>query len=493
MQAGSQPSSFLAALGLYERLKKHAAVSYTLLFLSAMVLSFAIAKFGIIAAVLSLGLLIGIPVAAYSVANIRFGIFILIIVGFFLARVNRLAGDVPLGIIVDFLIVMLFVGMLYRKVQRQDYALVKSPVSGVIWLWLCYNLLELFNPMASVEAWIYVIRQVAGHMMLYFIVLEAMDDLSFFRKLIRLWIVLSVIGALYGLFQEFNGLPASEKEWVTKDPERFKLFYNWGRFRIFSFFNDPTVYGILMAFTALFCITLLEAPIRFIQKVVLLMCAGIMLLATVYTGTRTAYAMLPGGFIFFALLTLNWRTIALTAFALGIGAAIIFSDIKSVGPLISTNSLTRIRSAFKPSEDPSMQVRIENQKKIKPFIHSHPLGAGLGSLGKQGSILNPNSPVAGFPADSAYVKIAVEMGYLGLAIYCAFFAVVLIVGIRGYYRIRSPELKAYMAGLVAVVFSIAVANYPQIAAMQLPNAFIFYAIIASIVRLPDFDKEITSA
>jgi O-antigen ligase len=214
-----------------------------------------------------------------------------------------------------------------------------------------------------------------------------------------------------------------------------------------------------------------------------------MLLAMVYAGTRTAYAMLPAGFIFYALLTFQTRTLAFAGFGLAVGAFIIFSGIRSVGPFLSTNSLERIRSTFSPSEDPSFQVRERSQAFIKPFIQSHPFGAGLGSIGIWGQRFNPGSALAEFAPDSGYVRVAVELGWAGLLLYCIFFTVILSVGIRNYYRMRSPELKAYMAALVAVVFAIVIGNYPQQVLIQVPTVLIFYAIMAMIVRLRELDEE----
>jgi hypothetical protein len=448
-----------------------------------------VAKFGAAAGFIIIALLLGLPAAIYTIFNIKFGVIILLLIAFFLSRVNTLAGDVPLGISIDVFLLLMFLGVAIRKWRRSDFSLAKSAISYLVWIWLIYNALELFNPMASLEAWIYIIRQLAGHMLLYFIVLEALDDITFFRKLIIVWIVLAFLGGAYGLFQEFHGLLQSEKDWVLRDEERFRLFYNWGRFRIFSFFNDPTVFGILMSFTGLFCLTLLHAPIKILYKVLLVIAAAVMIMASMYSGTRTAYAMLPAGFVIYALITFQKKTIIFTSVILVIASLIVFSDVRSVGPFLSANTLERIRSAFKPSEDPSYLVRLENQSRIKPFIHSHPIGAGLGSIGAQGERFNPNSSLAGFDADSMYVRVAVELGWIGLVIYCIFISVVLITGIKNYYRARDPEIKAYLAGIIAVIYAITIANYTQMAAIQLPNVLIFYALIASIIKLAELDTK----
>ena len=152
--------------------------------------------------------------------------------------------------------------------------------------------------------------------------------------------------------------------------------------------------------------------------------------------------------------------------------------------------MERIRSAFKPSEDASFRVREKSQAFIKPFIQAHPFGAGLGSIGIWSARFTPDSPLAKFAPDSGYVRVAVELGWMGLVVYCVFFFVILLVGIRNYYRMKDPLLKTYMAALLGVVFSIVVANYPQEALIQAPTILIFYIIMAFIVKLKKLDEEI---
>jgi hypothetical protein len=382
----------------------------------------------------------------------------------------------------------MLLGLLFQQRQTRTVKLADNPVSVAVWIWIGYNILELLNPNGVMEAWIFVIRTVASWMVFYFIVLSVMDNLSFMKRIMHLWIIMATIGALYGLFQEFHGLLGAELEWINRDELRHKLYFNWGRYRIFSFFNDPTVFGMLMSFSALFCITLLAGPFSLRYKFILATAAGLMLLAMVYTGTRTAYAMFPAGFLFYALLTFQWRTLALTAFAGLIGAFIVFSDVKSLGPFLSTNNLQRIRSTFNPSEDPSFQLREHRQALIKPYIQQHPIGAGLGSIGVWGNRFNVGSPIGGFAPDSGYVRVAVETGWIGLLVYCGFLATVLIVGIKNYFCLRNKILKAYIGGLLAVVYAIAIGNYPQQALILAPNVFIFYAIMAMVVNSKKIDR-----
>lgn len=461
---------------------------YGLLTLLSLVLGLGLTFFGQSFGFIFIAIVIGVPVVIYSAVNLKFGIVCLLCYSFFLG-LNKYISAVPMGIVMDVLLSTMLIGLLVDKWSKHDYSAASSAISYVVWIWIAYNFLEFLNPMASRQVWVYVIRGIALLMMYYFIVLHAADNIKFIKLLINFWLVMALLAAVYGLFQEFNGLTAAEKAWVAKDEFRFNLIFNWGRYRIFSFFTDPTIFGILMAYTGIFCIALLPGPFKIGYKIFLSASALVFLLAMVYAGTRTAYAMVPAGLLFYALLTLQRRTLAICGVLGALGAGIIFSDIRSIGPFLTTNNLERIRSAFKPSEDASFQVRERSQAFIKPFIQSHPFGAGLGSIGIWAKRFTPDSPLAKFAPDSGYVRVAVELGWLGLIVYCIFFFVILAVGIRNYYRMKDAELKAYLAALLAVTFGIVIANYPQEALIQAPTILIFYIIMALIVQLRRIDEK----
>lgn len=142
--------------------------------------------------------------------------------------------------------------------------------------------------------------------------------------------------------------------------------------------------------------------------------------------------------------------------------------------------LYRFQTAFKPSDDASFNVRKENQKRIQPYILSHPMGGGLGATGVWGQRFAPYSFLANFPPDSGYVRVAVEMGWMGLLLFCVLMFTILYTGIRNYYQIRDPELKTYCLAMVLIVFALNIGNYPQEALVQFPSNIYFYLVVALI-------------
>jgi len=224
-----------------------------------------------------------------------------------------------------------------------------------------------------------------------------------------------------------------------------------------------------------------------VQRKIGLVIAGLaMLLAMVYSGTRTAYVILPAAFVFYTLLSMK-REVLLIAILFGA-----FGFALLTVPTVNADH-HRIKTAFSmvtgdaAAVDKSFEVRLENQKRIQPFIQSHPMGGGLGSVGAWGKRFSPGTFLAEFPPDSGYIRIAVEQGWIGLILYLALFFVIMRVGIKNYFQVQNPQIKAYYQVCLTFLFALMVANYPQEAITQLPTNFLFYIIIALLVRLKDFD------
>ena len=155
----------------------------------------------------------------------------------------------------------------------------------------------------------------------------------------------------------------------------------------------------------------------------------------------------------------------------------------------TNGTIVRFQSAFQPNNDPSYQVRLANQAKIKPYIYAHPFGGGLGATGTWGQKFSPNSYLANFPPDSGYVRVVVELGWVGLVVFCVMIFVILQYGIRTYFKIRDPELKSYALAMLLIVFAWNIANYPQEALVQYPSNVLFFLAIAIIPAIYKIDQQ----
>jgi hypothetical protein len=426
---------------------------------------------------------VGLPFVIYCFYDIKFGIILTITLSFFILGIKRLIGDVPLGLVMDGLVLLLAVSMLFGLAKSGKWAIFNNRISYAILAWMIYNILEAVNPWAaSVEAWAYTVRAMAGQMVMFFIVLYALDSLRFVKIMLSLWICLALLAALWGLHQEYMGFLPFEERWVMEDFERFALLFQMGRFRKFSFMPDAMTFGFVMSYSAVMCIVLALGPRSRNMRLFLIFCVICMLLAMVYSGTRAAYVLLPVGAFLYLLLNLNFKLLVYSIIAVLLSVVFINTPINNV-------NVIRVQSAFKPGEDASYNTRKRNQKMIQPYLWTHPMGGGLGSTGDWGERFSPGSFLSTFPPDSGYMRIVVEAGPIGLAIYLYLLYTVMAEGIKNYYVLKNAKLKSYLLAMLCVTFALMIANFPQEATGQIPTSLFLYVLFAMICKIKVYDTE----
>ena len=456
-------------------------LGYLLLIAIALVVSYLISSIGLRMGVVLLGIIVGIPILAACFLNLNFGISTLITSSFFIMQATKYA-NLPFGTLMDALIFVMMFGILVRQIKERNWAFAKNPISYVILLWIAYNILQIINPWAgSTMAWLYTVRSVAVLLSLYFIACYAFTSLDKIIGAIKLILILGFITAAYGIKQEIFGYTSAEMAWLSEYEERFQLVYQWGRLRVISLFADPTTLGIMMVYLGTFCLILASSSkIGKLKKLVLVVFSICMFLTMAFGGSRTPVLLIPIGFAVVMLLTLKKSTITAVSIFLVLGTAFMYKS--SGNPII-----WRIQSALNFTQDASVMVRMRNQKFIQPFIQTHPFGGGLGSTGLWGRRFTPDSMLAKFAHDSGYVRIAVELGLVGMLIYMLLLYVILRTSVYYYLRVKDPLIKSLYLGLTTVMFILMVASYPQEAIVQLPTSIVFYIFLAAIVKLKDFD------
>jgi putative inorganic carbon (hco3(-)) transporter len=460
---------------------------YILFTFLAVASAIATAQYGLEAFVLTILLAISIPMLVYSTTHLHVGLYITFFASFFILGLLRFFEG-PGGLVMDFLILFYLLVMVVHIGRGGSWSFANNAVGMAVLVWIVYNLAQVANPFAESRlAWVYSVRGMAGILLFFYFCLYAIQSGQVVKTFVHLWIFLALLLAGYGLYQEFVGLQPFEIEWIKKDPIRYSLFYNWGRYRKFSFFSDPTTFGITVAYSALLCFVLSLGPANIFWRIFYLLAGGIMAISMVFSGTRTAYVLIPAGIFFLAVLTLNSKILFFSFLFFVAGAGVILSPIQSLGPL-DANALERLRSAFMPENDPSFNVRLKNQLFIKPYIQSHPIGAGLGSVGDWGKRFSPGSALANFPPDSGFVKIAVELGWVGMIIYCTMLFLLFKIGVKNYHQLSNPALKNIQASLLCVLFCLIIANYAQEAITMYPTSILFYASMAMVVLMPKIEK-----
>ncbi|MES2266114.1 MAG: O-antigen ligase family protein [Bacteroidota bacterium] len=453
----------------------------------AIVIAVAISMYGILAAGALLALFVGIPVVLGIIAYPIFGIAVLMVVAFFLNYVSEFVPpDTPTGIILDAITYLLIFGFLLKFKYDKDWSYFKNPISYLVLAWLAYNFIEVLNPASpSILAWVYTVRTVGFIMLMYFIFVYQVRTLAQIKFLVKLWLLMALLSAISGFQQENFGLFPFEKAWYYSDPLRLSFLYINGHLRKVAIFPDPVTFSYNMVVAAVLCLCIIFTKIKTYKKVLLGLAIPFFFLVMLYSGTRGAYVLPPAALAMLAIINFNKKILMFV-----VGAGVVLLGL--IFMPTSNQFIKRFQTAFRPSEDASFNVRAENQRRIKPYILSHPIGGGLGSVGIWGRRFAPNSFLAKFPPDSGYVRVAVEMGYVGLILFCTLMFVILKTGINNYYLIKNPELKIYCLAMILIIFVFNIGNYPQQALVQYPSNILFYlacALLSVTLRIDQQEQK----
>ncbi len=455
--------------------KMNTPLGYLILLSLCLAIGIGIATSGIIVGALVLAVVIGIPAVYSLIVYPRIGMTIFLTFAYLIMGIIRLGIiNYPLGTLMDSMEGLFILNLFIQQKRNPDWKIFKTPISIVIIIWIIYNLLEVANPSAASRvAWVFTVRTVALVMVMYFVFLYNIRTKEFIRFIFKLWLALAFFGAAYAVKQQYIGFFPFEEAYLHSDPNIAQLLFIGGVWRKFSIFADPVVFAYSMAVSSLLCIGLLTGPLSKGKKRILFFLMCFYLNSMLYSGTRGAFVLVPAAMILYAIMKFNKKILVLACVAAALLAVLIFIPT-------SNGTLYRFQSAFKPSEDASYKVRKINQKRIQPFILSHPLGGGLGSTGDWGKKFSPGTMLAAFPPDSGYVRVAVEMGWMGLFLLCLLMFTVLKTGINNYYSIKDPELRSWCFAMVLIVFAFHIANFPQEALVQYPSNVYFYLVLALI-------------
>ncbi len=320
-------------------------------------------------------------------------------------------------------------------------------------------------------------RQIAlyCYFLLIFIGLKGYKEQVQFGKLLMM---LMVISAIYGCFQQFFGFADFEMNYITRSEARRKLLFMIGGVkRKFSLFSDPSSLGIAMAATGGIILSFIAAN-KFSKITIYLSISLVICLMTLaFSGTRTAYLAFIGGAGFYFFLTINRRATRVLGIILALSLGFLM-----IAPIYGNPTINRIRSAFDFDDEASLNVRDVNRKSVQPYMLTHPFGGGLGTTGGSGTKYNPGHPLAGFATDSGFLQTSVELGWLGLLMLLIQYYVIIRTGLTMYFSEINKSIKILIAASLVCVFTFVIAQYAQVAVGQFPDSFLFMAAVAIIAK-----------
>lgn len=390
---------------------------------------------------------------------------------------SREIGGFSYGLGIEFLLLLNWLTIWFNA-KRYQFKRLRTDLIYLILIWFAISVAQLINPAgASPRGWLQEIRSVALYPLLItplgILLIDSKKRLNFFLVFIM---ALSLLASLNGIKQYIIGLSPGEQAFLDEGGNVTHLIN--GQLRIFSFYSDASQFGPAQALTGIIALILAVGLKGWLKKILLIILALISFYGMLISGTRGAFFVLAVGVFIALVLSKNKQVIifggAVTAFLLGI---LKFTYIGN-----SNYNIYRLRTAVDP-QDPSFNLRLINQMKLRDYLSTRPFGGGLGVIGHWGMEYNPGNYLASIPPDSYWVKVWVMYGIVGFVVF--FCSWMYLIGKSGgmIWNINDKNLKVKLIALLAGVAGIFVCSYGNEVMNAMPSLIIIQLSLGAIYVL----------
>ena len=455
------------------------------LFIGALFSALIIVKLKLIGVGLLIVLLFGAIYLYFLFKTPILGFYTAIGVNFVILGLSRyLTISLPVGFAVDGIIGLTFLALIFSRFrERVDWSPVNKTITILAGIWLLYCILQIVNPEAKkIEPWI--AGRGIGFYFFFFLVLTFMlvNTNKRLDTFLYVWGVFSILATLKGVMQLFLGPDYAEQAWLNSGGAETHLLF--GKLRVFSFFSDAGQFGANQGYAGV--VFLIYSMVkRGSTRIFFLIVAILGFYGLIISGTRGALAVPFAGLATFFVLRKNIKVLTLGAIVVGL----IFIFLKYTTIANGNYQVRRMRTAFDP-DNPSLQVRLRNQKILADYLASRPFGGGIGHAGVKAQRFLPNAFLSQVPTDSWYVLIWAELGIVGLTFHL--FILFFVVGTASYkvmFNIRDPVTKLKMSALISGMVGIILASYGNAVLGGMPTSLLFYASMAIVSNPETFEQK----
>ena len=415
------------------------------------------------------------------------GLFTAIGLGFIILGSARYIKGVQVGLAMDGILFLTYIALIFNKFREKvNWSPANKDITVLAAIWLGYAFFELVNPESrSVEAWFTGMRGIALYMMLIIpLTLIFIDSERKINAIFYLWGVFSLLVSLKGIVQLVWGVDSYEKAWLDGGAAVTHILF--GKLRIFSFLSDAGQFGANQAYSGVVATILYLIQKDWRNKIFFLAVAILGFYGMLLSGTRGAISIPLAGFATFFVLKKN-KVVMISGFILLV-VVFVFFKFTLIGQ--DNQQIRRMRSAFDPN-DPSLQVRLENQKKLSVYLATRPFGGGIGHAGVKAQRFLPNAFLSNVATDSWYVLIWAEQGIVGLLLHL--FILFYVMAKSAYaimFRIRDPILKMKMSALTSGMAGIMVASYGNAVLGTMPTGMLIYTSMALMLSSDKLDTSL---
>lgn len=445
----------------------------------------------------NIGMFVGIVclplLLLFCIESVRYPIFLLFAVftvNYYFLGIGRYVQAEGLSFLIDSLLfltilIIIFHSILYKNINWK--ASVNVLTIGTF-VWSLYCIAEIANPTGMVKAWV-LSRTFITNSFVVSLVVSILciryRDVKIITILLSIFTLTAVCKAVA---QKYIGFDAAETNWLYNNGGALTHIIGSGT-RYFSFFTDAGNFGSNMGFAGIFfAITAFHIKNK-LAKVYY----GMVSLAGIYamflSGTRGAIVVPLAGIALYTVISKNIK--ACITGGLILISIYVFFAFTYIGQ--NNTTIRRMRTAFQPTKDASFIVRRENQKRLAAYLKNKPFGEGLGLSGGENRKMSMRFTTS-IPNDSWYVKLWVETGIVGAALYLGVLFLTIGVGSRlVMFHIHDPELKGRLTAFLCGIFGMLISAYGNAFWGQYPTAIIAFTSLSLVLNGKYYDKEITDA
>lgn len=328
----------------------------------------------------------------------------------------------------EVLFILIVVAFVVKSILNNNSKLRISPLDVYIMVFLMTCIFLLLKNSSNMRIAIEGFRVYAEYALWFFIGLNLLKSISQFKKFISAYIFMIFLISLYGIYQYIIGVEIPQS-WIDSSYETYI------RTRVYSIIGSPNVLGSLLAMSIPFVLPFVLHEKTIPKRVYYSMVLISMIVCLGFTFSRGAWfaflvSMLLYGFF------VDKRVLGL-----------LFATVACV-PVFAPSILMRVLYMLsnKYTESSARAGRIARWTKSFEILKENLLfGVGFGRFG--GAVAKRN--IAGsFYVDNFYLKSAVEMGIIGVAIMILVFAMGLLLSARVLKHLKSKELKMIGTGIL---------------------------------------------
>jgi hypothetical protein len=424
-------------------------------------------------------------VILHCVRHPRMGILLYFFASYFLMAIWRYTQTDGWSVMLNILLVLIAITTIIHVVVYKGTIRWTNGFNILITsyaVWMLFILIQLRY--TTSDEYVMAIREwLVAIPVLYFIASVLLDNLKALRIGLITLGIFTIIATAKALYQKYVGFDATEMIWLMSGAATTHLLQSGIRYP--SIFSDAGNFGIHMGLVTVVYFLIGFLTTNKLLRLFYLSISGMAVLSLFMSGTRSAIAVPLVGFALFMLLSLKPKIMISTAIA-GILVYAFFA-FTTIGE--GNSMIRRMRTAFRPTEDASFNVRVENQKEIAEYLKTHPWGAGLRGEIPRTVEINGEYIESTIPPDSYFVRIWIQTGTGGLLVYIVVYVLILL---RCCYvvmfLIRNQRLRLTLAALLSGVVGMMVNGYAGEAMGMPPNDFLIPAMLAFVLNGPYIDK-----